>query len=113
MPESPELHTKINEILSYVRLMPYLVRANAKELTNLYMRFFKRKKRAARVFRATDGERKSGKIAEDLNLHVQAISNEYTELEDLGLVTQIDWGLYKKTPIDSILGLTRKLEKIL
>lgn len=70
-----------------------------------------KRKRAAKVYLAVNGKRTSGKIAEYLNLHVQAVSNELANLEERGLIELKKWGVYKKSKIDRILRLSLDLRK--
>lgn len=106
---------RIDEILSHVRSMDaqmgWLIRSGGEELKELLLKFFSVRKRAAKVYLAVDGERTSGKIAEHLGLHVQAVSNEISELENKGLIELKKWGIYKKSKIDAILRLSSELRK--
>lgn len=106
---------RIDEILSHVRSidaqMTWIIRSEAKELKKLLIEYFKRRKRAAKVYLAVDGNRSSGQIAQYLGLHVQAVSNELTELANRGLIELKKWAVYKKSKIDSILRLSSELRK--
>lgn len=106
---------RIDEILSHVRSidaqMTWIIRSEAKELKKLLIEYFKRRKRAAKVYLAVDGNRSSGQIAQYLGLHVQAVSNELTELANRGLIELKKWAVYKKSRIDSILRLSSELRK--
>jgi len=115
MPESKELHEKVDEILNYVKSMDgqmsWLIRSQAEGLRTLFIDFFNKKRRAAKVFLAVDGKRNVKAIADYLTLHDQAVTNELRGLESKGLVDLQKWGIYKKNKIDSILGLSMELRK--
>ena len=115
MPESKELHTKVDEIGSYVKSMDgqlnWLVRAQANDLRPMILDFFKKRKRAAKVFLATDGKRTVEEIAAYLDLRQPNVSKELSDLHEAGLVECVEWGLYRKKIIDKILGLSRTLRK--
>ena len=106
---------RVDEILSHVRSMDaqmgWIIRSEEKELRKLLLEYFSKRKRAAKVYLAIDGQRSSGKIAEYLDLHVQAVSNEINELEGRGLIELKKWGIYKKSKIDIILRLGNELRK--
>jgi DNA-binding transcriptional ArsR family regulator len=106
---------RIDEILSHVRSMDaqmgWLIRSGGEELKELLLEFFSSRKRAAKVYLAVDGERTSGKIAEYLGLHVQAVSYEISELENKGLIELKKWGIYRKSKIDTIIRLSLELRK--
>lgn len=113
--ESKELHEKIDEILTHVKSMDgqmsWLVRVQADGLKQLFLEYFKRRRRAAKVFLAVDGDRNVNAIAQYLTLHSQAVTNELSGLEEKGLVEVKKWGVYKKSKIDTILGLSTELRK--
>lgn len=112
---SKESLGRIDEILSHVRSMDaqmsWIIRSEEKELRKLLLEYFSNRRRAAKVYLAVDGERASGKIAEYLGLHVQAVSNEINELENRGLIELKKWGVHKKSKIDTILRLSTELRK--
>jgi len=112
---SKEQLDRIDEILSHVRSidaqMTWIIRSEAKELKKLLIEYFKRKKRAAKVYLAVDGNRSSGQIGQYLGLHVQAVSNELRELLNRGLIELKKWSVYKKSKIDNILRLSSELRK--
>jgi predicted transcriptional regulator len=114
---SKEELSRSDEILSHVRsidaLMTWIIRSNtnSEELKTLLIKYLMRRKRAAKVYLAVNGKRTSGKIAEYLNLHVQAVSNELTNLEERGLIELKKWGVYKKSKIDRILRLSLELRR--
>jgi DNA-binding transcriptional ArsR family regulator len=114
---SKEELNKMDEILSHVRSMDaqmtWIIRSNtnAEELKKLLVKFLIKRKRAAKVYLGVDGKRTSGAIASYLGLHVQAVSNELTELENRGLIELKKWGIYKKSKIDRILRLSSELRK--
>lgn len=112
---SKESLDRIDEILSHVRSidaqMTWIIRSEATELKELLIRYFSRRKRAAKVYLAVDGKRSSGQIAEYLSLHVAAVSYELSELVSRGLIELRKWGVYKKSKIDSILRLSSELRK--
>jgi len=112
---SKEELDRIDEILTHVRSidaqMAWVLRRDASELAELLVKYFSKKRRAAKVYLAVDGNRSSGQIADLLDLHVQAVSNELSELESRGLVELKKWGIYKKSKIDSIVRLSTKLRK--
>lgn len=114
MTEKEEL-AKLDEILAHVRSldaqMAWVIRSQASELKPLLLKYFKKRRRAARVFLLVNGKRSSGRIAEDLNIRVQNVSNEIAELESRGLVELKTWGVYKKSRIDSILRISSELRK--
>ena len=106
---------KLDEILVHVRSldaqMAWVIRSQAPELKELLIHYFKKRKRAAKVYLSIDGKRSSGDIAGKLNLRVQNVSNEISELESRGLVELKRWGVYKKSKIDGILRLSTELRK--
>lgn len=106
---------KLDEILSHVKSldaqMAWVIRSQAPELKGLLMKYFSKRRRAAKVYLAINGRRSSGEIAEYLDILVQNVSNEISELESKGLVELKKWAVYKKSKIDSILGLSRELRK--
>lgn len=112
---SEEELDRIDEILSHVRSMDaqmgWIIRSEQNELRKLLLDYFSKRRRAAKVYLAVDGQRTSGKIAEYLGLHAQAVSNEISELEDRGLIELKKWGIYKKSKIDNILRLSSELRK--
>ena len=114
---SKEELSRSDEILSHVRsidaLMTWIIRSNtnSEELKTLLIKYLMKRKRAAKVYLAVNGKRTSGKIAEYLNLHVQAVSNELANLEERGLIELKKWGVYKKSKIDRILRLSLDLRK--
>lgn len=112
---SKEELDRIDEILSHVRSidaqMTWLIRSEAKELEKLLLSYFSKRRRAAKVYLAVDGNRFSGQIADLLGLHVQAVSYELSELESRGLVELKKWGIYNKSKIDVIVRLSTKLRK--
>lgn len=113
---SEELN-RIDEILSHVRSldaqMTWIIRSNTNtgELKKLLVRLLKKRKRAAKVYLSINGKRKSGEIAEYLDIHVQAVSNELKWLEDKGLIELKIWAVYKKSKIDKIIHLSKELKK--
>lgn len=115
MGESKELHDKVDEILSHVKSMDgqmsWLVRSQVEGMKTLLIAYFKKKKRAAKVFLAVDGKRNVNAIATYLNLHDQAVTNELSGLGEKGLVDLQKWGIYRKNKIDNILGLSKELRK--
>jgi DNA-binding transcriptional ArsR family regulator len=117
MAMSKEELAKMDEILSHVRSMDaqmtWIIRSNTniEELKKLLVKFLRRRKRAAKVYLAVNGKRKSGKIADYLELHVQAVSNELNVLEDKGLIELKAWAVYKKSKIDKIIRLCRVTER--
>lgn len=114
MSDNHEL-AKLDEILVHVRSldaqMAWVIRSQAPELKGLLLKYFKKRKRAAKVYLAVDGKRSSGNIAQVIQIHVQAVSNELSELESKGLVELKSWGIYKKGKIDRIIGLSTELRK--
>jgi len=112
---SKEELDRIDEILSHVKSMDaqmtWLLRSESKGLDKLLLKYFSRRRRAAKVFLAVDGKRSSGQIADYLGIVVQNVSKELTELESRGLVELKKWGIYKKSKIDSILRLSAKMRK--
>lgn len=112
---SKEQLDRIDEILSHVRSidaqMTWVIRSEAKELEKLLLKYFSKRRRAAKVYLAVDGKRSSGQIADCLGIHVQNVSKELAELESRGLVELERWGIYKKSKIDGILRLSAKLRK--
>jgi predicted transcriptional regulator len=112
---SKEELDRIDEILSHVRSMDaqmgWIIRSEANELRKLLLDYFSKRRRAAKVYLAINGQRTSGQVAEYLNLHVQGVSNEINELEDRGLIELKKWGIYKKSKIDNILRLSTELRK--
>ena len=112
---SKEELDRIDEILSHVRSidaqMTWVIRSEAKELEKLLLKYFSKRRRAAKVYLAVDGKRSSGEIAGYLGILVQNVSKELTELESRGLVELKKWGIYKKSKIDGILRLSTKLRK--
>lgn len=112
---SKEELDRIDEILSHVRSMDaqmgWIIRSEEEELRKLLLKYFSKRKRAARVYLAVNGQRTSGQIADYLNLLVQNVSNEINELEERGLIELKKWGVYKKSKIDTILRLSSELRK--
>ena len=112
---SKEELDRVDEILSHVRSidaqMSWVIRSEAPDLAKLLMKYFSRKRRTAKVYLAVDGKRTSGQIAEYLDIRVQNVSNELSDLESRGLVELKKWGVYKKSKIDSIIRLS-SMEKI-
>jgi DNA-binding transcriptional ArsR family regulator len=114
---SKEELNKMDEILSHARSldaqMTWVIRSNTntEELKKLLVKFLLKRKRAAKVYLAVNGKRTSGQIAKYLDLHVQAVSNELTELENRGLIELKKWGIYKKSKINRILRLSVELRK--
>lgn len=114
---SKEELSRIDEILSHVRSMDaqmtWIIRSNTntEELKKLLLKFLMKRKRAAKVYLAVNGKRKSGEIAEYMELHVQAVSNELKELENRGLIELKTWAVYKKSKIDTIIRLSVALRK--
>jgi len=112
---SKEELDRIDEILTHVRSidaqMAWVIRRDAPELTKLLVKYFSKKRRAAKVYLAVDGKRTSGQIAENLQILVQNVSKELSELESRGLVELKKWGIYKKSKIDDILRLSSLLRK--
>lgn len=112
---SKEELDRIDQILSHVRSidaqMAWVIRSEAPELTKLLVKYFSKKRRAAKVYLAVDGKRASGKIADYLGILVQNVSKELSELESRGLVELKKWGFYKKSKIDGILRLSTKLRR--
>jgi len=115
MVESKELHSEIDEILMHVRSIdgqiPWLIISQIEKLEHLLIDYFTKKRRTAKVYLATDGKRTVSKIGEFLGLHQEAVSKELKELEDRGLVEQKKWGIYRKTKVDTTIGLSNKLRK--
>jgi predicted transcriptional regulator len=115
--ESKELHTKIDEILYHVKSMdgqlPWLIRSQAKTLEPLVLSYFKKRKRAAKVYLAIDGKRNISQIAKLLNIHQPNISIEIKDLESNGFIEQRKWGIYSKTAIELVLRLSDKLVKLI
>lgn len=112
---SKESLDRIDEILSHVRSidaqMAWIIRSEGPELAKLLVQYFSKRRRAAKVYLAVDGKRTSGQIAEYLQIQVQNVSKELSELEGRGLVELKKWGIYKKSKIDGILRLSSKLRK--
>jgi DNA-binding MarR family transcriptional regulator len=112
---SKEELDRIDQILSHVRSMDaqmaWIIRSEAPDLAKLLVSYFSKKRRTAKVYLAVDGKRTSGQIAEYLQILVQNVSIELSELESRGLVEQKKWGVYKKSKIDSILRLSSLLRK--
>jgi predicted Rossmann fold nucleotide-binding protein DprA/Smf involved in DNA uptake len=112
---SKEELDRIDQILTHVRSidaqMAWVIRKEAPELAKLLVKYFSKRRRAAKVYLAVDGKRSSGQIAECLGIVVQNVSKELTELESRGLVELKKWGIYKKSKIDSILRLSSELRK--
>ena len=112
---SKEELDRIDEILSHVRSidaqMTWIIRSEAEELEKLLLKYFSKRRRAAKVYLAVDGKRSSGEIADYLGILVQNVSKELAELESRGLVELKKWGIYKKSKIDGILRLSTKLRK--
>ncbi len=121
MSESNEAHVKIDRILRHVKSLDgqtsFLVRAHSKELTQEYVEVFKRKKRAIRIFMLVDDQRSVGDIAGELRIHIQAVSNDMSVLEEAGLVylDRYDQGkkVYAREPVCSILRLEREFQRII
>jgi CRP-like cAMP-binding protein len=112
---SKEELDRIDEILTHVRSidaqMAWIIRSEAEELQRLLIDYFSKRRRAAKVYLAVDGIRTSGQIAEYLNILVQNVSIELSELESRGLIELKRWGVYKKSKIDGILRLSSELRK--
>lgn len=112
---SKEELDRIDQILTHVRSidaqMTWVIRKEAPELVKLLVKYFSKRRRAAKVYLAVDGKRSSGQIAEYLGILVQNVSKELSELESRGLVELKKWGIYKKSKIDGILRLSTKLRK--
>jgi predicted Rossmann fold nucleotide-binding protein DprA/Smf involved in DNA uptake len=112
---SKESLDRIDEILSHVRSidaqMAWIIRTEAEELRKLLVQHFSKRRRAAKVYLAVDAQRTTSELAEYLELHVQAVSNELSELESRGLIELKKWGVYKKSKIDSIIRLSSELRK--
>lgn len=112
---SKEELDRIDEILTHVRSidaqMAWVIRRDASELAKLLVKYFSKKRRAAKVYLAVDGKRTSGQIAEYLQILVQNVSKELSELESRGLVELKKWSIYKKSKIDGILRLSSLLRK--
>jgi DNA-binding transcriptional ArsR family regulator len=120
MPESGELHHKVDKILKKVEsidnFMPWLVRPNSKQLTEELLNFFKKKKRTAKVYLSIDGVKNVSQIAEDTSIAQPNVSNEISLLLNKGLIEPIINGgntIYKKNKIDKVLNLSRELTKII
>lgn len=114
--ESKELHDKVDEILSHVKSldgqMSWLVKSQLQGMkTELVEYLTKKKRRAAKVYLAVDGERNVKTIADYLELQNENVSIELKWLERNGLVHLQKWGIYKKDKIDKILDLTKELRK--
>jgi DNA-binding MarR family transcriptional regulator len=114
--ESKELHEKVDEILSHVKSldgqMSWLVKSQLQAMkTKLVEYLTKKKRRAAKVYLAVDGERNVKTIADYLELQNENVSIELKWLERNGLVYLQKWGIYKKDKIDKILDLTKELRK--
>lgn len=116
MTESKELHEKIDEILSYVKSMDgqmnWLVRSQVEGMRVILIDYFKKRKRATKVFLAIDGKRNVRSIATYLNLYESNVTKELSELEEKGLVDLLTWGVYRRNKIDKILNLSKELRKI-
>jgi DNA-binding transcriptional ArsR family regulator len=114
--ESKELHEKIDEILSYVKSMDgqmnWLVRSQVEGMRVILIDYFKKRKRATKVFLAIDGKRNVRSIATYLNLYESNVTKELSELEEKGLVDLLTWGVYRRNKIDKILNLSKELRKI-
>ena len=120
MPESGELHNKINKILHKVEsidnFMPWLVRPNSTQLREELLKFFQKKKRAAKVYLCVDGVRNVSQIAEVTSIAQPNVSKEISELVNKGLIESIINGgntIYKKNKIDKVLGLSNELSKLI
>jgi len=117
MVESKELHSRIDEILFHVRSMdgqlPWLIRSQAKTLEPLLLDYFRKRKSAAKVYLAVDGKRKNSEISDLLGMKPPNVTIEIKDLEKRGLIEQKRWGVYSKSAIESVLGLSEKLLKIL
>jgi len=112
---SKEELNKADEILSHVRSidaqMGWVIRSEEAKLRKLLLEYFAKRRRAAKVYLAIDGNRTSGTIAEYLGILVQNVSKEINELENRGLIELKKWGIYKKSKIDTILRLSIELRK--
>ena len=114
--ESKELHDKVDEILTHVKSldgqMSWLVKSQLKEMKKDILEYLTNKRRrAAKVFLAVNGERNVKAIADYISIDFQNVSKELKWLESGGLVTVQSWGIYKKEKIDTILGLSLELRK--
>jgi len=114
--ESKELHGKVDEILSHVKSidgqMSWLVKSQLQGMKKEIVEYLTTKRRrAAKVYLAVDGERNVKAIADYLGIDAQNVSKELKWLEGSGLVIVQAWGIYKKEKIDSILGLSVELRK--
>lgn len=115
LPESKELHQKVDDILRHVQSMDgqmtWLIKSQSEGLRTLFLEYFQERINATKVFLAIDGRRRVGEIAKYVNILQPNVSAEISELVNMGLVDQIKRGLYRKNKIDSILRISTELRK--
>lgn len=115
MPESKELHQKVDDILRHVQSidgqMSWLIKSQSEGLKDLFLEYFKSHTNAAKVYLSIDGRRKVKDICEYVGILQPNVSAEISELINMGLVDQIKRGLYRKNKIDWILNISNELRK--
>lgn len=119
MPETSELHQKVDKILRRVEsmdnFMPWLVRHQATAIKEELIGFFSKRKRAAKVYLAVDGKRTISDIVQVTKIAQPNVSAEIKTLIEYGLIETIVTGkntVCRKNKIDTILGLSKQLEGI-
>ena len=115
MPESKELHQKVDDILRHVQSMDgqmnWLIKSQSEGLKGLFFKYFEDHTNAARVYLAIDGKRRVKEISEYIDILQPNVSAEISELINMGLVDQIKRGLYRKNKIDWILKISSELRE--
>jgi DNA-binding transcriptional ArsR family regulator len=115
MPESKELHQKVDEILRHVQSMDgqmsWLIRSNDSGLRTLFLEYFETHTVSAKVFLAIDGKRRVGILSKYLDIVQPSVSRSISELGKMGLIDLVKRGLYRKNKIDLILGISDELRK--
>ena len=119
MPETSELHQKVDKILRRVEsmdnFMPWLVRHQAADIKKELIDFFNKRKRAAKVYLAVDGKRAISDISQFTGIAQPNVSAEIKSLIENGLIEAIVSGkntICRKNKIDTVLGLSKYLESI-
>jgi len=123
MPETEDLFEEVKKIRWHQEAIDsnieLITRAHGKEILAEIMEFFGNipgKKKAinrARIYLAVDGKRTVGKIANDLQLPISYVSQEFSKLKDMSLIevkeATKDGIVYRKRKVDSLLRISQKL----
>jgi hypothetical protein len=120
MPETPETFDEIRRLRVQVddigAMTETLVRSQGKELEATMMERFKKDATLKAVFLLVDAKRSQSEIVEKAEKSYATISSKIDILsEEMHLIELADQKkkgkIYKRTKLDRILGISRKLEK--